>query len=79
MARTYDSVLSGMLDKTLPITTVHGGMDRLVPWLDSDCVAAMRLMQHSEHRFNANPALRRQWRRQTHKLKKLYRAKAPNH
>jgi len=42
LANTYYSVLSGLLDRILPIATICRRVNPLVPWFDSDCVAAKR-------------------------------------
>jgi len=79
LANTYDSVLSGLLDRILPIATMRRRINPLVPWFDSDCVAAKWLTRLLERKSISNPGdpiSRFQWLKQKRKLHNLYKAKA---
>jgi len=61
LANMYDSVLSGLLDRILPIAAMRRRVNLLVTWFDYDCVAAKRFTRLLERKSISNLRCRGFW------------------
>jgi len=46
--KTYDTVLTDLLDQQLPLRTVRRQLEPMAPWFASDCVDARRKVRSLE-------------------------------